>query len=184
MTVHMGWHWTAVCLLLAACDISAQSPSQGAASPLAGTSWQLVRFQGGDDTVRMPDDRTKYTIAFGTDGGVSVRLDCNRGRGTWKSTGPSQLELGPLARTRAMCPPGSMHDQMVKHWNYIRSYVMRDMHLFLSLMADGGIYEFEPAGGTPGAVYKPEPALTSPASGGRATETVSMYGYRSGRRVA
>lgn len=33
---------------------------------------------------------------------------------------------------------------MVKQWSNIRSYVIRNGHLFLSLMADGGIYEFEP----------------------------------------
>ena len=54
------------------------------------------------------------------------------------------LQFGPLALTRAMCPPGSLHDQIVKHWPYIRSYVVRNGHLFLALMADGGIYEFEP----------------------------------------
>jgi putative lipoprotein len=64
--------------------------------------------------------------------------------GTWKSSGPPQLEFGPLALTRAMCPPGSLHDQIVRQWPYVRSYVMRDDHLFVSLMADGGIYEFEP----------------------------------------
>lgn len=58
----------------------------------------------------------------------------------------SQLQLGPLALTRAMCPPESLHDQIIKHWNFIRSYIIRDDHLFLSLMADGGIYEFEPIG--------------------------------------
>jgi heat shock protein HslJ len=57
---------------------------------------------------------------------------------------PGQLEFGPLASTRAMCPPGSLHDQMAKQWSAIRSYLVRDGHLFLSLMADGGIYEFEP----------------------------------------
>ena len=40
--------------------------------------------------------------------------------------------------------PESLHDQIVKQWGYIRSYVIKDGHLFLSLMADGGIYEFEP----------------------------------------
>lgn len=52
--------------------------------------------------------------------------------------------IGPLALTRAKCPPGSLHDQIVKQWGNIRSYVIRDGHLFLALMADGGIYEFEP----------------------------------------
>jgi para-nitrobenzyl esterase len=129
-------------LLLAAC---AQTPPQDAAVSLAGTSWQFVRFQGGDDRVAVPDDRAKYTVAFGADGGVSVRFDCNRGRGSWKSEQPGQLLFGPLALTRAMCPPGSLHDQFVKHWFYVRSYVLRNGHLYLSLMADGGIYEFEPA---------------------------------------
>lgn len=121
-----------------------------AAASLAGTSWQLVRFQGGDDKVRTPDDRSKYTIDFGPDGRLAVRFDCNRGAGGWKSSGASQIAFGPLALTRAMCPSGSMHDQLVKHWEFVRSYVTRDGHLFLSLMADGGIYEFEPrvAGGT------------------------------------
>ncbi len=111
---------------------------------LAGTAWQLVRFEGGDDSVLTPDERSKYTLQFDEQSGVTARLDCNRGRGTWMSTSPGHLEFGPLALTRAMCPPGSLHDHIVKQWPYVRSYVMKDGHLFLALMADGGIYEFEP----------------------------------------
>jgi para-nitrobenzyl esterase len=91
-----------------------------------------------------PDDKAKYTLAFGSDGSLSARIDCNRGRGTWKSTGPGQVELGLLALTRAMCPPESLHDRIVKHWSFIRSYVVKDRHLYLSLVADGGVYELEP----------------------------------------
>jgi para-nitrobenzyl esterase len=122
----------------------AQIPAQGATDSLGGTSWQLVKFHGGDDTILTPDDKAKYTIAFSTDGRVNVRIDCNRGFGTWKSSGRNQLEFGPLAITRAMCPPGSLHDHIVKQWGFVRSYVIKDGRLFLSLMADGGTYEFEP----------------------------------------
>ena len=121
--------------------------SQGSGSPasgLAGTSWRLVTFQGSDDTTLTPDDRAKYTIEFDAGGQLTARVDCNRGRGTWKSTG-SQIQFGSLALTRARCPAGSLHDHIVKQWSNIRSYVIRDGHLFLALMADGGIYEFEPA---------------------------------------
>ena len=107
-------------------------------------SWQLVRFQGGDDTVLTPDDRTKYTVAFGTDFSLSARIDCNRGRGTWKSAGKNQIEFGAIAITRAECPPGSLHDRILKQWPFVRSYVIKEGRLFLSLMADGGTYEFEP----------------------------------------
>ena len=83
-------------------------------------------------------------MVFGADGSVSMRVDCNRGRGTWKSPEPGQLTFGPMALTRAMCPPGSLHHRIVKDMPSVRSYVLKDGHLFLSLMAAGGIYEFEP----------------------------------------
>jgi para-nitrobenzyl esterase len=123
---------------------STQATSQDATPRLEGTSWRLIEFRGGDETILRPDDPAKYTIAFQFDGRLRARIDCNRGMGTWRSPAPPQLELGPLALTRAMCPPGSLHDHLVKQWPYVRSYVIRDGHLFLSLMADGGIYEFEP----------------------------------------
>lgn len=137
-------------------------PQQNAAAGLGGTSWQLVRFQGSDDKLLTPDDPAKYTIAFGTDGSVSARIDCNRGRGTWKSSGPNQLQFGPLALTRAMCPPGSLHDRMVKDWEFVRSYILKDGYLFPALMADGGIYEFEPIGGSKAAAPNSRVASTGP----------------------
>ena len=140
-----GWLLLSALLLTASC--AQKIPPQEAPAKLDGTSWQLVRFQGGDDKLLVPDDRAKYTIAFGADGVVRVRIDCNRGRGTWSSPGTNQLQLRPLALTRAMCPPGSLHDHIVKQWAFIRSYVFRDGRLFLSLMADGGIYEWEPLKG-------------------------------------
>lgn len=127
---------------------SAASTTDSSSVPapeLAGTAWRLVRFEGGDGAVLAPDDRSSYTIAFGTDGRVNARIDCNQGSSTWTSSAPSHLEFGPLTSTKVACPPGSLHDQIVRQWPYVRSYVMRDGHLFLSLMADGGIYEYEPA---------------------------------------
>jgi para-nitrobenzyl esterase len=134
-------------LLLSGCGAAAaQAPTTVSAPPsLAGTAWRLVKFQGGDETILRPDDRAKYTLEFGADGTVSARIDCNRGHGTWTSPAPSQLTLGPLALTRAQCPPGSLHDRLIRDWSFVRSYVIQDGHLFLSLFADAGIYEFEPA---------------------------------------
>jgi heat shock protein HslJ len=148
----------AVTLLASVAAFGQTSPG----ADFVGTTWQLVRFQGGDERVLTPDDRTKYTLEFQTDGGLNARIDCNRGRGTWKSSGPSQLQFGPLALTRALCPPGSMHDQIVKQWSFIRSYVMRDGHLFLALMADGGIFEFEPVTATKPSGSKSPVASTGP----------------------
>ena len=141
----------AVCLWLIASAAAAQSIRKPAIdSPsLAGTSWRLVQFQGSDGTTLTPDDRSKYTIAFGAYGQLTARVDCNRGRGRWKSSGSNQLEVGPLALTRAACRPGSLHDQFVRQWHSIQSYVVRDAHLFLAAVGDGGIYEFEPLTSVP-----------------------------------
>jgi para-nitrobenzyl esterase len=122
--------------------VDAQTPD--AASDLGGTSWQLVKFQGGDDKTLIPGDKTKYTITFNAEGSVNVRFDCNRGRGTWKSPEPNQLQFGSLALTRVKCPPESLYDRIAKDWALVQLYTIKDGHLFLSLMADGGIYEFEP----------------------------------------
>jgi para-nitrobenzyl esterase len=56
------------------------------------------------------------------------------------------LSFGPLMLTRAMCPPESLHDRIVRDWQSVRGYVIKDGHLHLSLMSDGGVYEFEPMG--------------------------------------
>lgn len=147
---------------------------------LAGTSWQLVRFQGGDDKVLAPDDRSRYTLAFDATGNnVAVRLDCNRGRGVWKSSGPNGLQFGPLALTRAMCADPTIHDHLAGQWEHIRSFVIRDGHLFLSLAADGGIYEFEPAPGTeaPAPVASRGPFEWSCTSGTGGAQTLRFTHY-------
>jgi heat shock protein HslJ len=129
-------------LLIFVASLFAQNPDS--VSDLSSTTWQLVKFQGGDDKTAVPDDKTKYTLTFDKDGQLSARLDCNRGRGTWKSEARNQLTFGPLALTRAMCPPGSLVGHLSKHLPNVRSYTLKDGHLFLALMADGGTYEFEP----------------------------------------
>ena len=109
---------------------------------LGGTSWQLVNFRGGDGTLLIPDDASRYTFKFEPDGVFTARIDCNRARGEWKSVSPGRLEFGPIAATRAACPPGSLHDHLMRQLPFVRSYTMKGGRLYLSLMADGGTYEF------------------------------------------
>jgi para-nitrobenzyl esterase len=110
----------------------------------AGTSWKLVKIAYSDDTIHKPDNLTKYTLTFLDKTHVPARIDCNRGTGTWKSTAPGKLEFGPIATTRAMCPPASLYDLVMRDLPNFRSYLLKDGKLFLALMVDGGIYEFEP----------------------------------------
>lgn len=122
-------------LLLGAGSAAAQP-----ASPLAGTSWELLELHSPEDsigTVRV-DDPSRYTLAFSADGAVALRLDCNRGRGSWRSEEPHRLEFGPIAMTRAMCPPGSLDGRLGRELPFVRSYALRGDTLRLELLADGG----------------------------------------------
>lgn len=112
---------------------------------LGGTSWQLVKIMSMDDSVYTPGDRSLYTLAFGSDGSLTLRADCNRGAGGWSSEAAGQLRFGPIAATQALCPPGSLHDRYLSQFEWVRSYVIENGHLFLATMADGSIIEFEPA---------------------------------------
>jgi heat shock protein HslJ len=113
-------------------------------SVVVGRAWQLVEIVSMDDRVDAPDDRSLYTLAFDADGSVQIRADCNRGSGSWTSSAPGQVQFGDIAATQALCLPGSLHDRFMARFPWVRSYVMRDGHLFLATMADGSIIEFEP----------------------------------------
>jgi heat shock protein HslJ len=113
-------------------------------SDLTARTWQLVEIAAMNDHTDVPDDHSLYTVEFNANGVVKIRADCNRGTGSWFSSSPGQLRFGQIAVTQALCPPGSLHDQFLKEFPWVRSYVIKDGHLFLATMADGSIIEFAP----------------------------------------
>jgi para-nitrobenzyl esterase len=121
---------------------AARGPSP--ANGLAGTSWKLIKLQTGDESTLVPTDGSKYTITFESNGRVVARVDCNRASSTWKSPRANELQFGSWSRTSAKCPPGSLHDRIVTEGANVRSYSIKDGHLFLSGMSGGGYYELEP----------------------------------------
>lgn len=156
---------------------SAASPLPAA---LAGTEWRLVAFQSMDDAqgTERPSDPSLYTMSLHADGSVAMRLNCNRATGTWQAqAGPEgtsgQFSFGPLAATMALCPPPSMDERVTSQASYVRSYLLKDGKLYLSLMADGGIFEWEPLEESPfqtepdkaieAAILKASPSYTKAA---------------------
>ena len=103
--------------LLSAC-VPAHHPETRKA--LAGTSWELLSIQSMDDatgTTHIPEP-ARYALTFGSDGRASFRLNCNRANGDWRAQpgrgGDSgQLAFGPLAATKALCPPPSEDEHVV-----------------------------------------------------------------------
>jgi heat shock protein HslJ len=118
---------------------------------LASTRWRLVEFQSMDNAIGTlrPHDPSQYLMRLNADGTVTMQLNCNRATGTWKAEpaadgASGRFEFGPLATTRALCPAPSMDERIAADSRYVRGYLLKDGRLHLSLMADAGIYAWEP----------------------------------------
>jgi heat shock protein HslJ len=123
---------------------SALTLAQKSASPLSGTSWQLVKFQAPDESSHAPSDRSKYTITFGSNGRVTARVDCNNASSTWRVNAKNQLEFGSWKRSSHKCAAQSLHDKIVTEGGTVRNFEIKNERLYLWGMAAGGYYELEP----------------------------------------
>jgi hypothetical protein len=127
-------------------------PSPAATNPLSGTAWRLVEIRSMDDAVGSASVAvpSSYVMRLNADGSVALRLNCNSATGSWSAeaagSDPSsgRFEFGPLNATTALCPPPSLDEQVRKQAPYFRSYLLDEGRLYLSLMADGGIFVWEP----------------------------------------
>lgn len=143
-------------MVTAACSAPAGTAKDAATGTgLVGSSWQLVAIRSMDDaqgTTRVSAPQT-LSVHFGADGRASFQLECNRGTGSFAvgaiAGSSGELTFGPIAATRALCPGADLGERLARQLPYVRSYLRKDGNLFMSLMADGGILEWQPApGGT------------------------------------
>ena len=151
--------------LLATMALPLRADPQGPS--LAGTTWRLVEIRSMDDAqgVTRPRDPARYTLWLQVNGRASLQLDCNRGTGR-RTAAPSadpvsgSFRFGPIATTRALCPPPSLGKSLGSRLAEVRGYLLKEDRLFLSLMADGGILVWEPLeGGGLAFSARPDPAL-------------------------
>ncbi|MGR8950515.1 MAG: META domain-containing protein [Gammaproteobacteria bacterium] len=122
------------------------------ATGLAGSEWRLLYFESMDDSIgrAIPDPSQTYTMRLNADGTVHMVLNCNRANGTWTIEPGSdavsgRFSFGPLASTKALCPPPSLDERIVADAMHVTGFLLRDGNLYLSLMADAGIYAWGPA---------------------------------------
>lgn len=156
--------------------------------PLAGTEWRLVELQSMDDAIgtRRPPNPSVFTMRLEPDGNVRFRLDCNRATGSWTAEAGAdpasgRFTFGPLAGTRALCPPPSLDEQVLAQAPHVRSYLLKDGRLHLSLMADAGIQVWEPLGDVPFAPT-PDPELEAAIRPGEPPAAARVTPQRAVRR--
>lgn len=129
--------WLALALL-------ATANASRADSPLAGTPWQLVAFTSTRDSKPAPQNLTKFTLTFQTDGSVAIGTDCNQGRGTWKSSSGTQLTIASVSSTLMACLHETYGDQFLRDLSSVAGYTIIGDHLTLALENAAGTYEFAP----------------------------------------
>ena len=138
-------------IVVLASSLLAMSRALAVVPDISGTTWQLLSIQSMDDaqgTTRV-DDPSRFTLEFGHDGRAAFHLDCNRGAGEFKVTPASDgatgnISFGPIAATRALCPPPHLDERIARDMAHVRGFLLKEGKLYLTLMADGGIYEWAP----------------------------------------
>lgn len=128
------------------------SAAEALATNLADSEWRLLYFESMDDSIgrTIPEPSQTYTMRLNADGTVSMALNCNRANGTWTAEPAAdavsgRFSFGLLAATTALCPPPSMDERIVADTAHVTGFLLSDGNLYLSLMADAGIYAWEPA---------------------------------------
>jgi len=124
-------------------SVNAPPPPMAAAGDalLTNTVWRWTDTVMSNDTHIKPDAPERYTLEFQPGGMVAVRADCNRGSGSYLLSG-SALTFGPLAMTRAMCPPGSKDTEFLRGLAAVQGQSFRGDDLVLTLKLDAGSMTF------------------------------------------
>ena len=104
---------------------------------LTGTTWSWRETVMSDGKRIKPDASERYTLLFQPGGAIAVRADCNRGSGSYVLSG-SVLSFGPMALSRAMCPPGSMDAEFMKQLGAVSGQRFKGDELVLTLKPDSG----------------------------------------------
>ena len=142
--------------VLAAVSLSgaAGCSSAAAADPLSKTTWRLLKIESmapEESPSTVIDDPSKYTVDFGEDGRAAFQIDCNRGSSSFEAapapgdSDSGSLTFGAIAMTKMACLQPSADAKVAAALGMVRSYLLADGQLHLSLEADSGIMHWEPA---------------------------------------
>jgi len=139
------------CLLvaLAACSPAEQEDTStteiaevAEAITLEGSNWQLVKLTVLGGYVFTPDEPGKYVLNFRSENRLTGTSDCNSITGSWHQDG-ARLNFEPFSTSRSLCPPGSLHNNLILNLRDVTAQSMRDGHLVLTTNTDGIEIEFE-----------------------------------------
>ncbi len=126
----------------------AYAAENGSTSPgieLEDTNWQLLQMKVLGGFLFTAEDPSKYRLNFRSENRLTGTSDCNTITGSWYLEN-SALRFEPFVSTRKLCPPGSLHNNLVLILRDISAIEMRDGHMILTTGADELELEFEARG--------------------------------------
>jgi len=85
--------------------------------------WHQTRYN--NDQQSVPDDPSRFTIAFNPEGTLSIRADFNRGGGKYSIEGKG-LTIELTHSTRAMCPPNSPEHIFISNEVFRNSLILQE----------------------------------------------------------
>ncbi|WP_162925218.1 META domain-containing protein [Aurantiacibacter odishensis] len=131
---------------LAACATTPDlSPDEGA---LVSSEWALVSIMDDNEDVRLrPQFSERHTLNFEADGSLYIQLDCNRGTADWRaypgSAGSGDLNIGPVASTRALCPEPSYGERLASALPGATGYRVTPGVGTLTIITQDAVFGFE-----------------------------------------
>ena len=109
---------------------------------LENTNWQLRNMKVLGGFLFTPDDPSKYRLNFRSDNRLTGTSDCNTITGNYfqEETG---FRFDPFVSTRKLCPPGSLHNNLVLILKDINAIEFRDGYMYMTNGYQGVELEFE-----------------------------------------
>lgn len=134
----------AVTSLLLALSSCMTAPPESAPSGLAATQWTLIEVREPAGAPARDVSLNRYTLEFQPENRVAMKLDCNRGAGSWSAQAATPrsgtLRFGPIASTRALCPDNGQGARIAANLSGNWPYEIYDGRL--TIRTANGTYTF------------------------------------------
>ena len=112
---------------------------------LEDTNWQLLNMKVLGGFLFTPDDPSQYRLNFRSENRLTGTSDCNTIAGSYfqESTG---FRFDPFISTRKLCPPGSLHNNLVLILKDVNVIEFRGGKMYMTNGYSGVELEFEKRG--------------------------------------
>jgi heat shock protein HslJ len=112
---------------------------------LEDTNWQLLNMKVLGGFLFTPDDPSQYRLNFRSENRLTGTSDCNTIAGSYfqESTG---FRFDPFISTRKLCPPGSLHNNLVLILKDVNVIEFRGGKMYMTNGYNGVELEFEKRG--------------------------------------